>query len=573
MPEKTGLELVYKTTGQLLDENAKKYPKEDAVVYVDQNCRFSWAELKDMVERTAKSFISLGVRKNDHIAIWGTNKPQWLFTQLAAAKIGVPLVTINPEWKAGELKFALKQSDTKVLVMIDGFEKRSGKKIHKYDYIKILQDACNLEKFPILKDIIIISRGKIPKRIGSSWRPLSWKKFIRLGSKTSNRVFKDMQSSVDPDDVCLIQYTSGTTGYPKGAMLTHYNVINNALEGSRNMELTNKDGLCGPVPYYHCFGSILVNMCCLVVGATMVIPAEHFDARKTLEAIEKEKCTALHGVPTMFTAELAEKKFSRFNLATLRTGIMAGAPCPTELMNDVVYKMTAEKITIVYGLTEASPITHQTRPDDSIERRVSTVGRPIEGTEAKIVDPQKFEETGEVLEVGIGEVGEIWVKGYNVMKGYYKKPEETKKAIIGRWLRTGDLGVKDAQDYYKIVGRLKNMIIVGGHNVYPAEVEQTLLSLFDEYIEMVQVVGVPHKTLQEVCAAVIKLKPGKKLTFEEVKAKCQGNMEWPKIPRYVKFVPDFSMAMTATGKVQKFKLREILVKELSLEELAKIKTA
>lgn len=582
MPKKKRPKLLSKTVGQLLDENAKKYPTKDAVVYVDQNYRLSWSELKDMVERTAKSFISLGVRKNDHIAVWGTNKPQWLFTQFAAAKIGATLVTMNPEWKAGELKFALKQSDSKVLVMIDGFEKRSGKKIHRYDYIEILQDACNLEEFPVLKDIIIISSHKIPKRIMPAWTPLSWTEFMNLDSETSNKTLKGMESSVGPDDICLIQYTSGTTGYPKGAMLTHYNVVNNALESSRNMELGHKDRLCGPVPYYHCFGSILVNICCLTVAATMVIPTEHFSARKTLEAIEREKCTALHGVPTMFTAQLADPEFSRFNPRTLRTGIMAGAPCPTELMKDVVNKMGAEKITIVYGLTEASPTTHQTRSNDSIERRVTTVGRPIDGTEAKIIDSKEFEKTGEVVEVGIGEVGEIWVKGPNIMKGYYKKPEETKKAIIGKWLRTGDLGTKDAQDYYKIVGRLKDMIIVGGHNVYPAEVEKDIYSLFngdedtdecDKYIELVQVVGVPHKTLQEVCAAVIKLRPGKKLTFEEIKTKCQDDMEWPKIPRYVKFVQDFGMAMTATGKIQKIKLREILIKELGLEKLAKRKTA
>ncbi len=569
--------LIEKTIGELLNENAEKYPEKDAVVYVDQNYRLTWQQLKGMVDWTTESFISLGVKKGEHIAIWGTNKPHWLFVQFAAAKIGAPLVTINPEWKAAELEYALKQSDSKVLVMIDGFEKKSGEKIHKYDYIKILQDACpelanasnpnlNLEKFSVLKHIVLISKNTaLPK-----WA-ISWQNFFSSLGMPEETV-EDREAVVSPNDICLIQYTSGTTGFPKGAMLTHYNVINNAYEGSRNMELTNEDRLCGPVPYYHCFGSILVNLCCLVVGATMVIPSEHYNARKTLEAIEKEKCTALHGVPTMFIAELADPEFSRFDLSSLRTGIMAGAPCPIELMKDVVYKMGVKKITIVYGLTEASPITHQTRADDSIERRVSTVGKPIDNTEAIIVDHRKFEETGEITEVALGEVGEIWISGPNVMQGYYKKPEETKKAIIGKWMRTGDLGTKDAENYFKIVGRCKDMFIVGGHNVYPAEVQQKLLSLFEE-IEIAEVVGVPHKNLGEIGAAIIKLKPGKQLTFEEIKAKCETSMEWPSVPKYLKIVQDFTQFMTVTGKVQKFKIKEMFIKEFGLEELTKIKTA
>lgn len=568
------MSLINRTIGNLLEENALQYPNHEAVVYVDENIRYTWSELKNLVDQAAKAFIGLGVKRGEHIAVWGTNKPEWLITQFAAARIGAALVTVNPEWKASEVDYAVKQSDSKVLVMIEGFEKKSGDKLHRYDYLKILTEACpeminsdstnlNLTKFPALKNVVLITHNKNPY----PWT-LRWKDFVKLGDVVDATTFSKVKNSVDPQDVCLIQYTSGTTGFPKGAMLTHYNVVNNGRDGAKNMELTHPDRVCIPVPYYHCFGTVLGNLVCLTAGATMVVPTEHFNAHKTLIAVDKEKCTALHGVPSMFINELHDPEFSKFNLKTLRTGIMAGAPCPIELMEDVVHKMGAKKITIVYGLTEASPITHQTRSDDSIERRVSTVGKPLDDVQAKIVDPITERE------LGIGEVGEIWVKGYNVMKGYYKKPEETQKAIVkDGWLRTGDLGTKDKEDYYKIVGRYKDMVIIGGHNVYPAEVEQTLLSLFEDEIMEIHVVGVPHKVLQEVLAAVIKLKPGKTLTHDDIKKRCDGRVEWSKIPRYVKFVDNFAMAMTVTGKIQKFKLKDLLIKELGLEDLAKIKTA
>ena len=387
------------------------------------------------------------------------------------------------------------------------------------------------------------------------------------GKNIGKREYSRWKKSVMPHDAALIQYTSGTTGFPKGAMLSHFNIVNNALAGAENMELTHKDKICGPVPYYHIFGSVMLNMCALVTGATMVIPTEHFSGRKTLEAIEKEKCTAIHGVPTMFTVELADPDFYRFNLSSLRTGIIAGAPCPIQLMNDIIYKMGVTKITIVYGLSETSPITHQTQSDDSVEKRVSTVGKPIKYVEAKIINPETFKE------LGIDEVGEIWVEGYNVMLGYYKKPEETKETIVNGWLRTGDLGKKDADGYYNIVGRLKEMFIVGGHNVYPLEVEQALRSFFAQEIEDVYVVGVPHAMLQNIGAAAVKLKAGKSLDAETIKSRLRNLLEWPKIPKYIKFVDNFSMTMTISGKIQRKKLKEIFVKELGLEELEKIKTA
>lgn len=569
-------ELIHKTAGKLLEENAERYPTEDAVVYVGQNVRYSWRRLNAYCDRLAKGFMAIGARSGDKIAVWGTNRPEWLITQFAAAKIGCALVTVNPEWKAEELEYCLKQSDTKILVMQKGFSKGSGEEIFNYNYAGILksiapeiencpfdsaQDELLLEKLPELKSVVLVSnqpeRGIIP-----------WNLLLEKGNAVAEEDYALQKQSVTPYFVLIIQYTSGTTGFPKGAMLTHYGVVNNARSCAENLELTAMDRICGPVPYYHIFGSATLNVCSLVSGAAMIIPAEHFNARKTLEAVEKEKCTVIYGVPTMFIAELGDPEFSRFNLRTLRTGIMAGAPCPIELMKDVVYRMGVEKMTICYGLTEASPMTHQTRTADSIERRVNTVGRPVPHMEAKIVDPATFNE------LDTGEIGEIWVKGYNVMLGYYHRPEETDAAIVcGGWLRTGDLATRNEDGYYKIVGRLKEMFIVGGHNVYPAEVEQSLRSIFGEEIEEVQVVGVPHRKLQEVAAAVVKLKTGKSLTVAQIKEKCRARLEWPKIPKYVKFVADFGEVMTVTGKIQKRKLREILIKELGLEDLTKIKTA
>lgn len=571
--------LLRATIGELLDRNAELYPNQDAAVFWEQNLRYTWFELKKAVDEAAKGFLKLGIKKGDHIAIWATNVREWLITQFAAAKIGAVLVTINPEFKStGQLGYALKQSDSQTLVLMESFRKISSSgKVYDYDYPGLFKKLCpeiassepgklNAKEVPELKNVILISED--PQSGMFRWQDIL-KMAEAYSYEEGEHLLKDRQNSVKPEDTVVIQYTSGTTGYPKGVMLSHFNVVNNAFHGAANMLLTCKDKICGPVPFYHCFGSILLNLCCLVAGATIVIPSQHFDAKKTLEAIEKEKCTGLHGVPTMFIAELAEPGFEKFDLSSLRTGIMAGAPCPIELMKDVVNKMGAKQITIVYGLTEASPITHQTRSDDLIERRVSTVGKPIEGVEAKIVDPKTFKE------LPIDEVGEIWVRGYNVMSGYYKKQEETAKTIVeGGWLRTGDLGKKDSEGYYKITGRLKDMLIVGGHNVYPAEVEKALREMFEGFFEEIQVIGIPHDKFGEVGAVWIKLKPGKILTAGEITKRCNNELEWPQVPRYFKFIEEIPLeAMTATGKIQKFKLRELLIKELGLEELARQKTA
>ncbi len=552
------------TIGELLKRNSKNHGEKEAVVFSYNNIRWTWNEFDRLSDLVAKSLLAQGIKRGDHVAIWGTNRPQWLLTQMGSAKIGAALVTINPEWKSNELEYALNQSDTKLLVMIDGFSKMSGNKEFRYDYIKTIReivpelsqvssnDNLNSQKLPELKKVVLVCEN-------SEKGMINWEDFLRLGEGISNEKFEEVFKSVDKQDTCLIQYTSGTTGFPKGAQLTHFNVANNAFQSAQTMKLTDQDSLCGPVPFYHCFGSILVNLIGLTVPCKTVIPAEHFNPRSTLEAVSKEKCTALHGVPTMFITELDDPDFQKFDTSHLRTGIMAGAPCPAELMDAVAKKMGAKDITIGYGLTEASPITHQTCPEDTFEKRITTVGRPHPNTEARIVDPGTMKDSPQ------GEVGEIWVRGYNVMKGYYKKPEETTKSIVdGGWLRTGDLGFVDDEGYFHISGRLKEMFIVGGHNVYPAEIEQTIQSMFHDKIDMIQVVGVPHPKLQEACACAVQVKPGVKLTEEEIIEKCKAEMEWPKVPRYVKFMKDYSQVMTVTGKIQKFKLKDIFVEEFNL---------
>lgn len=551
------MELRSITIGAQLRQNAVALPDRDAAIFNEPAARFTWKSLDAETDRLAKGLIALGVQRGDHVAVWGTNVPVWLLTQLAVARIGGTLVTINPEWKEQELKYALSQSDTRVLVMIPGWEKTIKDKTIRYDYLRMIQSVCPElpcpDGFPELRHIIVA--GETPQAAGF----MSWEDCLQKGQPVSDATLAAMAEVVNPDDVVLLQYTSGTTGFPKGAMLTHYNVINNALAAADHMGIHEQDRICGPVPFYHCFGSILFVLGAVVSGAAMVVPAPMFHAHKTLETVEREQCTALYGVPTMFIAEMEEIDFDAFNLRSLRTGIMAGAPVDKELFEAVTQRMGAAEMTIAYGLTEASPVTHQTWIVDPVEKRITTVGRPVDHTEARIVDPGTFRT------LGAGEVGEIWVKGWHVMKGYYKKPEETAKAIVEYgWLRSGDLGVMDEKGYYRIVGRLKEMFIVGGHNVYPAEVEQSLHTILDDKVEMLQVVGVPHPKLQEVAALVVKLLPGKNLTLEEIQQRCDGKLEWPKIPRYLKVMDDFSVAMTVTGKIQKFKLTELLRQEWGL---------
>ncbi|MBK9017563.1 MAG: AMP-binding protein [Saprospiraceae bacterium] len=543
------MKLLKNTIGALLERNSQIWEAEEAAVFCESNTRWTWGELNQQVNAVAKGFMALGVRKNDHIAIWATNVPEWLLTQLAAARLGAVLVTLNPEWKHSELEYALVQSDANVMVMIPGFQKTVRGKVFDYNYTRIFKELCPslpcLDKFPELRQVVVTSDETVDGLI-------NWKQFIERGNRISDNALDEAAAQVAPTDTAVIQYTSGTTGFPKGTMLSHYNIVNNALAVSEHMGLDTTDRLCAPVPFYHCFGSILANLGCLVSGATEVVPAAMFNSHRTLEAIQNEHCTVLYGVPTMFISELEEIDFDRFDLHTLRTGIMAGAPVDKELFEAVTQKMGAKQMTIAYGLTEASPVTHQTVVTDPVEKRITSVGRPIEHTEARIVDPITL------TTLPPGKVGEIWVKGFHVMQGYYKNPEETAKAIVeDGWLRSGDLGVMDENGFYRIVGRLKEMLIVGGHNVYPAEVEQSLHSLLDDKVEIVQVVAVPHYKLQEVVGLAVKCLPGKTLTLREVQERCEGNLEWSKIPRHLMVLDDFSKAMTVTGKIQKFKLAEM----------------
>lgn len=559
--------LVNRTIGDQLRINADTWPDRTAVIYCESEVEWTWSELNDQVNLLCSGLADIGVEKGSHVAMWGTNVPEWLLTQLAVGRLGAILVTINPEWKERELEYALQQSDTEVLVMIEGFEKKSTKQTYQYDYIDIIRKVCpevnqssgrNLKSaaLPRLRQIILVG-DRVEKGF------LSWKEILGNRQSEIGKPGMESEDRFSADDTAMIQYTSGTTGFPKGTMLTHHNILNNALSSALNMDFTVEDRLCGPVPYYHCFGSILVNLCSLMTGATMVIPAHHFNASATLKAIQSRRCTALHGVPTMFIELLELPDFDSFDLSSLRTGIIAGAPVDEELMQSITEKMGASEITIGYGLTEASPITHQTLPQDPWEKRFRSVGRPIPHTQAKVVDLETH------ISLEAGEVGEIWVKGYHVMQGYYRNKEETVKNVVDGWLRTGDLGRTDPEGYYYIVGRLKEMIIVGGHNVYPAEVEQTLHTILADKVEMLQVVGVPHPKLQEVVALVVKCKPGFELDLDTVRAACKDEMEWPKIPRYVKIVDDFAPFMTVTGKLQKFKLAEFIIKEFRLETTQK----
>lgn len=553
-------ELLKTTIGDLLDRQADRFGDHEALVHTDHGVRYTYSEFRDECNRVAKGMIALGVRKGEHVGIWATNYSEWVVAQFATAKIGAVLVTVNPSYRAYELEYLLKQSDSSTLILIDSFKTS--------DYVAMVNELVpelvtaepgklSTGKFPNLRRMIFIGKERHPGM-------LQWSDLAALGKGVSDAEFKRRQKECDPDDVINIQYTSGTTGFPKGAMLTHFNVVADASLIAECMGFTENDRLCIPVPFYHCFGCVLGTLCCVTRGATMVIPAEYFEPVKTLTAVEKERCTALHGVPTMFIAELQHPDFDRFTFPALRTGIMAGSPCPIEVMKQVVGKMGAKEITIAYGQTEASPVITQTRTDDPIELRVSTVGRALPNVEVKIVDPL----TGE--EMPRGEQGELCARGFIVMKGYYNQPDATARAIDkDGWLHTGDLATMDEIGYCKITGRLKDMIIRGGENVYPREVEEFLFT--NPKIADVQVFGVPDLKYGEEVMAWVKLKQGEKSSAEEIRDFCRGKIAHYKIPRYVKFVTEFPM--TVTGKIQKYKMREMMIEELGLQEAAAVKTA
>jgi len=551
--------LINLTIGDLFDQTVANYPDQEALVYTDRDVRYTYRQFQEVVNQAAKGLMKLGIAKGEHIAIWATNYPEWVITQFATGKMGAVLVTVNTNYRAFELEYLLKQADVTTLLLIDGYRDNN--------YLAMINEICpelqhsqpgqlKCEKFPYLKNVIFLGNTRQPGMF-------TWQDVMNMGLEVSAEELARRQASLKPDEVINMQYTSGTTGFPKGVMLTHLNIVNNANYVAECMNLTHKDRLCFPVPLFHCFGCVMSTLSCVCKGATMV-PIEYFDPVKVLEAVEKERCTALHGVPTMFIAELEVLKNRKFDLSSLRTGIMAGAPCPIEVMKQVVDVMGMKEVTIAYGQTEASPVITQTRTEDSLERRVMTVGRAIPHVEVKIIDP----ETGE--EAPRGKQGELCARGFLIMKGYYKMPDATAAAIDkDGWLHTGDLATMDEHGYCNITGRLKDMIIRGGENIYPREIEEFLYT--HPKILDVQVVGIPSIKYGEEVLAYIRLRPGENLTEDEVRQYCNGKISRHKIPRYIKFVEEYPT--TASGKIQKYKLREMAIKEYGLEEAARQKMA
>lgn len=547
------------TLGELLDDVALKYPDNDAVVYVDRPFRKTWSQFKDLCNTVAKGLMSIGIKKGDHVAIWATNYPEWILTQFATAKIGAVLVTVNTNYKIYELEYLLRQSDSSTLILIDGFKDSN--------YVQILNELCpelsgsepgklHSLKLPYLKNIIYIGENNFTGAY-------NWNDLYALANNVSDEELYSVQSGLDVHDVVNMQYTSGTTGFPKGVMLTHYNIVNNGKSIGDCMNLTHKDRLCLPVPFFHCFGCVLGILACVTHGTT-IVPLIYFQPLKVMQAVQDEECTGLHGVPTMFIAILEHPDFDKFHFPKLRTGIMAGSPCPVEVMKQVVDKMGATEITIAYGQTESSPVCLQTKVDDSLEHRVSTVGSVLPFIDVKIVDPETWKD------VENGVQGELVIRGYSIMKGYYKMPAETAKAIDpSGWLHTGDLAVRDDDGYYKITGRIKDMIIRGGENIYPKEIEEFLYT--HPAVRDVQVIGVPSKQYGEEVMACIILKEGMNATEDEIKEYVRGHISRHKTPKYIYFMESFPM--TASGKIQKFKLREMAIEILGLQDDAAIETA
>ncbi len=547
------------TIGAALRATARRHPDQDAVVFCATGIRCSWADFDHRVDDAARALLALGFQKGDHFGVWAGNCLEWVILQFATARIGVVLVTINPSYRASELRYALAQSEVRGLALSDRFKSA--------DYRSILQEACpefananggelRSQQLPKLQWVISL-RGSIPGT-------LSWDDLLSRGQRVTINELTQREAQLSADEPINIQYTSGTTGFPKGAMLSHANILVNGFYAGANQRFTSLDRLCIPVPLYHCFGCVLGTLCCIALGSTMVFPAETFDAGATLAAIESERCTAIYGVPTMFIAMLEHADYSKRNLSSLRTGIMAGSPCPIELMKRVTHEMGASEITIGYGQTEASPLVTQTVTDDPIELRVGTVGRALPGVEIKIIDS----ETGR--EMPDGQSGELCSRGHVVMLGYFNMPQKTAETIDSDgWLHSGDLALRTPEGYFRITGRLKDLIIRGGENIYPREIEERLYQ--HPAVQDVQIVGVPDKKYGEEVLAWIKLRPGCSASEQEIRDFCRAELAYFKAPRHIKFVESFPT--TVTGKIQKFKIRELAIQELGLQDAAQIETA
>jgi len=551
--------LIDLTFPQVLDRVVDEFPDQYAFRYTTTDYTRTYKEFRDDVDTFARALIALGVKPGDHVAIWATNVPQWFITFWATVKIGAVLVTVNTAYKIYEAEYLLRQSDTHTLVMIDGYKDSN--------YVEIIKELCpeletaepgkplRIKRLPFLRNIITIES----KQKGC----LSWDEAVALAEKVPVEEVYRRAMAINCHDVCNMQYTSGTTGFPKGVMLTHYNVVNNGKTIGDCLDLSTADRLLIHVPMFHCFGMVLAMTAAMTHGATMC-PIPYFSPRLSLECINKEKITACHGVPTMFIAMLEHEDFSKTDFSHMRTGIMAGSPCPVKVMRDVMEKMNMSQICITYGQTEASPGCTMSRVDDPIEVRVNTVGRPLPGVECKIVDPR----TGEELPDGVD--GEFVARGYNIMKGYYKMPEATAAAIDENgWLHTGDLARRDANGNFKITGRIKDMIIRGGENIYPKEIEDFIYT--HPKVKDVQVIGVPDPQYGEEIMACVILKDGVTMTEDELRDYIRANMAKHKTPRYIEFVTEFPM--NAAGKVLKYKMREQAIEKLGLQAASRIETA
>jgi fatty-acyl-CoA synthase len=534
----------------------KQFPDQEAVVSRHQQRRMNYGEMAEKIDELARGLLGIGFGKGDRIGVWSTNNIEWLLLQMATARIGAVLVNINPAYRPRELAYALQRSEVQGIFTIPAF--RSS------DYIAMLVELLpelknskptelHSEAFPFLRSVVLYD----PANSTATTRPepgfMLWQEVVQAAEAIELKTLEQISNSLDRDEPINIQYTSGTTGFPKAVVLTHHNILNNAWFSAQAMHFSEQDRLCVPVPFYHCFGMVLANLLCFSVGACLVLPSEHFDPLAVLEAIEAERCTALHGVPTMFIAELEQPDFSRFNLTSLRTGIMAGAPCPPPLMQQVMEELHCSEILIGYGETEASPLTHLTDRADSMERRTGTVGRNLPHQEVKIVNIENG------ATVALGEVGEICFRGYHIMQGYYGDPEATHKALDEHgWLFSGDLGSMDAEGYVQITGRRKELIIRGGENIYPREIEDVIFS--HPKVAEVAVFGIPDEYYGEEIMAWIQPHAGNELDADEIREYCREQLAHFKIPKHIWFVEEFPM--TVTGKLQKFRMREIALEKM-----------
>jgi fatty-acyl-CoA synthase len=541
------------TIGQVLAHTVEQHGDHDALVFPALGLRWSYRAFDRAVYEAAKGLLSMGIGRGQHVAIWATNVPEWVILQFATARIGAVLVTINPAYRPFELEYVLRQSDAVALFLVDRFKTS--------DYHAMLAEVCpelansvpgdlRCDRYPRLRTVVNL-KGPTPSGA------LSWSEMLDRGRNVDAGELADAAAGLNHSDPINIQYTSGTTGFPKAAMLTHRNLLMNAYYIGDCQRITATDRICIPVPFYHCFGCVLGTLCSVVHGAAMIIPAESFSPTATLDAIEQERGTAVYGVPTMFIAELQDPSFNGRDLSSLRSGILAGSPCPIEIMRQVIDRMGAREMTIAYGLTEASPVITQTRTDDPLELRVETVGRPLPGLEVKVADPASDEALGDNLP------GELCTRGHGVMLGYYNDPQATAAAIDAEgWLHSGDVAVRLPNGYYRITGRIKDMVIRGGENIYPREIEEFLFT--HPAIEQASVVGVPDAKYGEELCAWIRLKAGAHLTGDDIRQYCKGKLAHYKVPKYVEFVDTFPQ--TVTGKIQKFKIRESVMERLGLEE-------